>query len=126
MGLAMLNKHSKYMELIADFIEKKQKLGTDDWMSWLPETEAQEALRDLNRYMADTIDDEEFDADSNFNCLSRAALSVFAGAAIQPFFVKKFKEMSEEQLDDILQSFRLEQCDINRDLLAVYEKYVKE
>ncbi|MBU9722964.1 MULTISPECIES: glycoside hydrolase family 5 protein [Bacillaceae] len=123
MGLVTLDERSDYMQLIEGFIHKKQQLGTDDWMSWLPEPPIKKQLKEMSQLMANVIDDKEFHAGANLNCLSRATLTNYVAAVLQPQFVKLFKGMSEEKLDDVLQSFSLKHCKVNDGLAKIIEKH---
>ena len=53
------------------------------------------------------------------------ALSTYAGALLQPAFAALFRDLSEHELDEVLASFALEQCQPNTRLLERIRRFMK-
>lgn len=122
MGLVTLNPESEYMQRLAGFLEKKYKLGTDDWMHWLPALTARQQVAAMSAYMQETID-PSINTRHNKAALSQAVLCTYAAALLEPEYAKLFTGLSESQLDDILRSFSFEQCQVDRDLYTILRKH---
>lgn len=125
MGWAMLDPQSDYMQIIRPVLEAKAQLDTDQWMSWLPETPAKETVRALERCVRETIGDADVAPADNYRCLKQAALCDYAGSLMQPAYAKRFQGMSEDRLEQVMASFALENCRINRGLVDVVSGYMK-
>jgi endoglucanase len=126
MGLATLDPHSEYMQKIASIIKMKHQLNTDDWMIWLPGFEARDSIEKLSTHLEEVIGDPDINHRFNVAALSQSVLTVYAGALIQPAYAKLFKDLNEEQIDQVMQSFSYNQCKINNGLLDVLQKYTKQ
>src|SRR5690606_30122511 len=122
MGLVTLHPESEYMQRIASFLKKKYRLGTDDWMKWLPAAAARQLVSGLAEYLREAID-ESIHPGFNRQALMQHVLCVYAAALLEPEYAKLFKGLSEEKLDEILQSFSFKQCVVNRDLAGILRKY---
>ncbi len=125
MGWTTLDPQSDYMQIIKPVLEAKRLLDTDQWMSWLPKTPAKEKIRDLAKYMKDTVGDEDISDEANYRYLTQAALSEYGGALMQPSYAKLFKGMSEERLDQVLSAFSFKNCLVNAGLVNVLKKHMK-
>jgi hypothetical protein len=125
MGWVTLNPESDYMRLVAGELESKRLLDTDQWMSWLPDTEAKQGVRKLAELVASTIGDGDIDEKANYTYLKQAALSGYVGGLMEPSYAKLFKGMSEARLDEVASSFALENCVVNEGLVATLMKHMK-
>ncbi|MBY0095348.1 glycoside hydrolase family 5 protein [Mesobacillus maritimus] len=126
MGLAMLDPESEYMERISSIIRMKHQLNTDDWMIWLPGREARNTIANLATTLENVIGDTDINHSFNIAALSQSVLTVYTGALIQPVYAKLFKNMSEEKIDDVMQSFAFKNCKINDGLLNVLKKHTNK
>ncbi|MCM3694010.1 glycoside hydrolase family 5 protein [Neobacillus niacini] len=123
MGIAMLDPESEYMQRISSIIRMKHRLNTDDWMIWLPGYEARATIDSLAKHLEDVIEDPNINHSFNVAALSQSILTVYTGALIQPAYAKIFKDLSEEQMDKVMQSFAFKNCNINDGLLNILKKY---
>jgi endoglucanase len=124
MGWVELDPESEYMQLIAPILQAKHQLHTDFWMGWLPSTPAKELVRDLARLVEQTVDDASIDPKANQRYLSQAALDCYVGGLIQPAYAKRFKGMSEAELDRVLQSFVFKNCKPHQGLIDVVKGHM--
>ncbi len=124
MGWVTLSPESEYMQIIAPILEIKRLLDSDFWMGWLPPTPANEMIRDLARLIEKTIGDRDIDPEANQRYLAQAALDAYVGPLLHPVYAKRFKGMSEAQLDRVLQSFALKNCRPNQELIKVLRKHM--
>jgi len=123
MGWVTLNPDSDYMQLIAHELEAKRLLDTDPWMGWMPDTPARHMICELADYSVNTIDDNEIDRDAVCAFLKQWAMCGYIGSLIQPSYAKRFKGLSEHRLDQITDSFALENCRVNNGLLELVKKH---
>lgn len=123
MGLLVLDPQSEYRQRVGDFIRKKEQLGTDDWMAWMPMTPVKEETGRLAQQIYDSIGDEEIAQVYNRNCFSSAVLCFYTSALMQRTYARLFKDLSETQIDSVLASFSLDQCKVNQPLEGIVKKY---
>ncbi len=122
MGWAMLSPESEYMQMIAPALKAKYELYSDFWMRWLPATPAVEAISRLADVVESAVADPDIDKLANRNYLTQAALSGYVGNFLQPYYARCFHGMSEERIDQVLQSFKFENCNRNEGLLKVLQR----
>jgi len=122
MGLVTLVPKSEYIERLSSIFIMKHALNTDDWMIWLPGYKARQSVEELAYHLEAVVNPEMSNA-ANLSSLSQAILTVYAGALIQPEYAKIFKDLSEEEIDVIKQSFAFKNCKINEGLLNILKKY---
>jgi endoglucanase len=123
MGLAVLDPGSEYLQRVGNFIRKKELLGTDDWMGWMPPTPVKEATARLAEQIYEVIGDDSITKRYNQPCFSQAMLCFYTGALMQRSYANLFRDLSETQIDQVLSSFSLKQCKVNDGLAAIVRKY---
>ena len=123
MGLLTLDPESEYRQRVGDFIRKKEQLGADDWMVWMPQTPVKQETGKLAQQIYDVIGDEEITRNYNRKCFSSAVLCFYTSALMQQTYARLFKDLSEAQIDRVLSSFSLKQCKVNDELAGIVQKY---
>jgi endoglucanase len=122
MGWVQLHPECAYLQLLKPVLEAKTRLATDSWGNWLPTTPTQEAMAQLSRLIERTIGDPDIDPQTNQRLLSRAALAQHVGSLMQPAYAKRFRGLSENEIDRVLQSFALENCRVEQGLIEIVAK----
>jgi len=124
MSWVEVDPESEYTHVVAPILEAKRLLDVDFfWSGWEPCTPAREHLRDLARYVEEAIGDSEIDPIANQHYLAQAAMSGYIASLMQPAYAKRFKDMSEHEIDLVLQSFALKNCWPNQGLVDVVKKH---
>lgn len=126
MGWVMLDPESEYMKLIAPIQEKKKILGAENFTYRYATPPAKKMVSDLATLIEETLGDPNINHTTNTICLSQAALTGYAAALLQPVYANLFKDMSEEQIDKIMQSFDIQNCKINEGLVEVLKKHMNK
>ncbi len=124
MGMLTLDPASDYMQRVGDLIHKKEALGTDDWMPWLPMTPIKEATAQLADQIYAVIGDESLSPRYTARCVSQNLLCFFAGGLMQRTYANLFRNLSENQIDQMLASFSCGQCKPNEGLTGILRKYM--
>jgi endoglucanase len=119
MGWAHLNPECEYLQRLARVTEAKRQLDTDFWIEWLPYTPAKSLVADLSRLVVEAIGDPDLDPKVNEAYLRQASLAGYVGELMQPTYARCFRGLSENDLDRVLSSFRLENCCVRQDMLDV-------
>jgi hypothetical protein len=124
MGFVNVNREAKYNQILAPVLQAKRELGVDSWLSVdLPGTVIGGAIRELADTILKTIGDEEIDPASNRRYLAQTALGGYTANLMQPVYAKHLKGLSESELDQVVESFALRNCQPRQDILAVLKKY---
>jgi aryl-phospho-beta-D-glucosidase BglC (GH1 family) len=123
MGLVVLDPESEYRARVGDFIKKKEQLGADDWMAWMPPTPVKQATARLAQQIYDVIGDDEIDQHFSQTCFSAAVLCFYTSALMQRTYARLFKNSSEAEIDRILSSFSLKNCRVDEQLTAIVKKH---
>ena len=126
MGWVNLDPDSPYMRLVKPVLEAKLEFLSDSWMYWLPSTPSKELLGDLAGLFVERFEQEGLNQKHIHGRLVRMALTETLGSMMQPLFACKFKDMSDNEIDDVFQSFRLERCKPNADLVGIVTKHMKQ
>jgi hypothetical protein len=107
-------------------LEAKRLLDTDFWIEWSAPTPAKRQAASLARLVADTIGDPDLQLPELELYFRQASLANFVGELLQPAYAKRFLDRSEAEIDRILQSFRLENCQVHHDLLGVIQTHLTQ
>lgn len=124
MGMAMLDPASPYLMHIAEFLNKKRQLGTDDWMSWLPATPVKDATAALANQIYDIVGDKRFPPQLNAKCMAQSSLAFYTSHLMQPSYAALFAAMSEPEIDQMLSSFSVKKCIPNAGLNKILGRYM--
>ena len=124
MSWVYLHPESEYLQAISHFIKHKEDLGTVFWFSGLPMTPARQLIKDLAGYVEETLSDLEINPKENLIFMQQAVSSNFIGQLMLPEYAQVFKNMTETEIDRILQSFALKYCLKNKGLVDVVSKHM--
>jgi endoglucanase len=124
MNWVYLNPDSDYMQILKTFLKNKEELGTDFWFTGLPSTPAKRLMSDLADCVEEILNDPTIDPKANQMYLQQAASSVYISQMMQPLYAKIFKNMSESELDRILQSFAIKNCISHQGVIDVVKKHM--
>lgn len=122
MGTACVREDSPYMQLTAPVRRAKSRLGTD-W--WGPnESELGPGYEALTSRVIEGLGEVELDKDSLSWTITRSCANLFSELLIGPH-ARLFERMSENEIDEVMQSFRFRNCHIREGLRAVIEKHCR-
>jgi aryl-phospho-beta-D-glucosidase BglC (GH1 family) len=124
MGWVSLDPDCEYLQLLDHVLEAKRQLDTDFWIEWSAPTPAKRQATDLARWIANTIADPDLLLPEVELYFRQASLANFVGELLQPAFAKCFLNRSEAEIDRILQSFRLENCQVHHNLVGVIQNHL--
>jgi aryl-phospho-beta-D-glucosidase BglC (GH1 family) len=124
MGWVMLDPEAEYLQVLKPVHQAKIALSTDFWMGWLPVTQAKAMVNDLAHHVEGVLCDPDIQTRANEHFLGQAALSGYVAALMQPAYAKRFKGMSEADLDRVLQSFAFKNCRPNAALMDIVKKHL--
>lgn len=122
MGLVSLEAESEYMKTVASITDAKRTLRADGWPPGLPRTPAVEGVNRLAALAHESLTDPDIKPEAGASALSKAALAGHMGRLLQSSFVRCFEGMSEERIDEVLQSFALKSCRRNEDYLGIVKR----
>jgi endoglucanase len=124
MGLVVVDPASEYMRCVAPVLNAKRELGVESWLSpGLPGSLVTGAIHDLAGLFEKSIGDPSIHPEFNRRYLAQHALGGYAASLMQPAFAKCFKDLSETEIDRVLQSFALKNCQPRQDMVEVIRKY---
>ena len=124
MGWVTLDPECEYLQHLAQVLKAKRLLDTDFWIEWSEPTHAKSQAADMSQLIVDTIADPDLRLAEVETYFRQASLSNFVGELLQPTYAKCFLDLSEVEIDRILQSFRLENCAIHQDLISVTNRHL--
>jgi len=126
MGWVTLDPNSPYIQTIGSILEAKRLLGTDSWLGNLPTTPAKDKVGELADLIVQQVGVPNLPRDEVKRYLSQAALEGYTGGLMQFAYAEKFKHMSEQQIDQVLQSFAVENCIKHVDLLTILKRHLSD
>jgi endoglucanase len=126
MGTLMLDPESDYLQLIKPILEKKELLNSHFGVSWVPANTAKKMAAELADYIEAVIGEPYVNTTANRRYLGQAVFSSYAALLLQPAYAGRFKGMTEQRLDSILESFELKNCRRNEGLISVLKKYTPQ
>jgi hypothetical protein len=125
MGWVKVDPESEYMQIVAPILEAKRLLGVDFfWSDWESCSQGRKYLDDLARYVEQTICDPDIDPMANRYYLAQEAMSGYVAGLMQPAYAKRFGNLTEIEIDEVLQSFALENCRLNQGFIDVLTKHL--
>lgn len=119
MGLTMVNPNSEYLQRINHLLKSKSDLKCDQWQFWLPRSKADDLIHELSMEIQKAMHDPDIPAEPNERYFKTAVTACYAAGLMQYPYAKLFKDMSEEQIDSILQAFHFKNCIVNKGLESV-------
>jgi hypothetical protein len=123
MSWATVDPGSEYMRRTASVRKAQTALRTELWMGWLPRTQADVLLDELAEFAAEMIDDPEIDPVGQRRYLVQATLAGYMGGLLQPAYANVFKDLTEVEIDRVLQSFKFDNCQTRQPLVEIIKKH---
>ena len=114
---------SPLTEAIRPVLEVKKALHADSWCAFDP-CVAKGALRQLAGVIKKYCGDPGLDGEYNYRAIAQYALEEYRAGLLQTPFARRFKDMSDAEIDETLRSFRLENCVVNQDLIDEFRQYM--
>jgi len=124
MGWASLDPDCEYLQILDHVLKAKRLLDTDFWIEWSAPTPAKRQAASLARLIVDTIADPDLLLPEVEIYFRQAGLANFVGELLQPAYARCFLDRSEAEIDRILQSFRLENCQVHHDLIDIIQNHL--
>jgi hypothetical protein len=126
MGWMTLSPESEYMRTIRPALQAKYDLYSDFWMKWLPLTPVAQDVEKLADKIGSAVARFQIDGAANRTYLMQQTLSGYVGNLLQPYFANCFQGMTENDIDQVLQSFELKNCIPNNELVSVLKKHLNK
>ena len=123
MSWATIDPDSEYMRRTAGVRKAQTALRTELWMGWLPRTQADVLLDELAEFAAEMIDDPEIDPVGQRRYLVQATLAGYMGGLLQTAYANVFKDLTEVEIDRVLQSFAFANCQTRKPLVEIIKKH---
>lgn len=82
-------------------------------------------ILDLARTVTETLDDPQVEVKQVRHFLTRTALAGYVATLMEPTWAKRFKGMSENEIDRVMQSFALANCKPHEPLLDMLQKHMR-
>ena len=125
-GFMTVEPTAEYMQVLAPILEAKRALGADNWLSpGLPGTVVSGTMRTLADLIEKAIGDPELNSASNQRYLAQTALAGYVSNLMQPRYAKRFKGMTETEIDRVMQSFAFKNCRPDKKIIAVLKNHFK-
>ncbi len=99
-------------------------LGVDSWLANLPPTPAKDKVGELAALVVQHVGVPNLSRDEVKRYLSQAVLEGYTGGLMQYAYAEKFKNMSETEIDRVLQSFAFEHCVQHTNLVTLLKCYL--
>ncbi len=126
MGWVTLNPESDYLKIVDPVQHMKRTLGAENFVAQYQECPGRAKSREL----ADLILAESGNYDcqnaANSYTFNYAALTGYAAAMLQPAYARRFANMTETEIDNVMQAFHFKNCIVNKDYLEVLKRRLAE
>jgi hypothetical protein len=122
MGLLQPASDSSYIQTTRTALGAKRALATDFWMNWVPPTPVVQQVNELARHIEAAIGDPRIDPRANERFLGQSTLTNYVGLLMQPAYARCFAQMSETEIDRVLQSWSFKNCVPHQGLIEVLKK----
>ena len=124
MGFVNVAPNSKYMQVLAPVLKAKRELGVDDWLSTgLPGTLVGGTICELADLIEKAIPHAAINSNANRRYLAQMAMGMYTASLMQPAYARCLKDLSENELDQVAQSFAFKNCQPREDILKVLKKF---
>jgi hypothetical protein len=124
MGWVTVDPAAEYLQVLAPVLEAKRVLGVDHWLvPGLPDTVVRNVIRELADLIEKAIDDPDINSSANQRYLAQMTLAGYVSNLMQPSYAKRFKGMTEVDLDRVLQSFAFKNCLPRPEIVTVLKQY---
>jgi endoglucanase len=127
MGLATVDPRSEFLKLLRPVTRAKRLLSVDSFLNHgAAKTPIGKSIDRLAAAAERAIGDKDIDHLSNRTYLAQAVRAGYFANLMQPAFAKRFQDLTENQIDAVMQSFAFKNCRVRTGLVDVMKKYWKE
>ncbi len=120
MGLLVLKKDSPYRKAIAPVLKANQLIGTDfpSWYGWNKPAIAWQ-LGEIADSIRSAAADARIEVENNQQYFRQSALACYSASLLQPVYARCFEKMSEKEIDTVLSSWCIRNCQPQQELIDV-------
>jgi len=129
-GMVYVSRETPYMKLLAAFLAKKHRLAVDSWGA--DDKDVRHAFDPIVELIVQNVPDEAhrqlypFPVWSVKERVNRLARSILVAEFLVKEWAEHFRDMDEEQLDELAQSFKFENCLKREGLNKVLTEHARE
>ncbi|MDR0885473.1 MAG: glycoside hydrolase family 5 protein [Clostridiales Family XIII bacterium] len=121
MGLVTLNPESEYMRIVEPVQEMKRQLGAENFVAQYWDSPGRNKTHELARLILDTAQYTDLTVDDTAFTLNYAALTGFTAAMLQPAYAKRFANVTDADIERIMQAFAFDYCNINHAYVEILQ-----
>jgi len=105
--------------------EMKRHLGAENFVAQYWDSPGRDESRRLAKMIHEAAGDPKLILDDTVYTFNYAALTGYAAAMLQPAYAHRFANMSEKDIDRVMQAFKLENCKVNDGYIEVLKQAMK-
>ena len=123
MGLVTLKEDSEYRKRIEPVQRMKGLLGAENFTAWRSVCPGRQVTAEFTDYMLSLLTQAgSYTRETFQKCMNYQLLTGFAAGVLQPEYGAVFAGCTAKELEQIMRSFRLENCTVKAPYLAVLKK----
>lgn len=127
MGLVTLKEDSEYRKRIEPVQRMKGLLGAENFTAWRSVCPGRQVTAEFTDYMLSLLTQAgSYTRETFQKCMNYKLLTGFAAGVLQPEYGAVFAGCTAKELEQIMRSFRLENCTVNAPYLAVLKKRTQD
>ena len=127
MGLVTLKTNSMYMEKIQPVQKMKGLLGAENFTAWRSACPGKQVTAEFTDYIMSILTQAgRYTRETFQKCMNYKLLTGFAAGVLLPEYGAIFQECSLEELKWIMDSFRLENCEVNQPYFEILKKRIMQ
>ena len=125
MGWVTLNPESELMQIIKPVQKMKKTLGAENFVALFEPCPGREKAAELADLIMD-VSQSPYNRRSNQLCFNYAALTGYAASMLQTVYATRFQNMTESDVDRIMEAYHIDNCLVNKPLLDVLKKRLND
>lgn len=125
MGVVSVAPDSEYRQVLAPVLKLKAELAVDTWGPRTRPTPVQAKLAELGDLILSYLPETGVDAGRFKFYLEQSTLSSYLATFLQPLWARSFRDLTENDIDRIMQSFAFARCRVNEQLKALLSQYLR-
>ncbi len=126
MGWVTLDPESDYMKIVEPVQQMKRNLGAENFVAQYWDSPGRVKSRELADLILAESGNYQCQNAANAYTFNYAALTGYAAAMLQPAYARRFANMTETEIDNIMQAFNFKNCIINKDYLEILKQRLTE
>lgn len=122
MGWVTMDSNSDYLKIVKPIQQMKRYLGAENFVAQYEDSLGRIKAAELAELIRKNSGNNKYLSSANSYTFNYVALTGYAAAMLQPTYASRFRNMTENEIDNLMKAFNFKNCKVNEEYIKILKK----